>query len=211
MLSSATDVASSTARRHPETLLAAAGPAAVLVLAGFRARHRLPIQCCVDVAVPLEVVYDEWMRLAFLPEGPHDVERIERVDDGRLCGQINAGLRHIDWEAEVLDDRDCESFAWRSTTGSDCAGLITFHQLSDRLTRLELQLDVMPVNLRDTMALALQIADHRAEAGLRGFKSRLETISPDVYGELHDSDQTEDESQETDEDSDHTDQTEEER
>ena len=69
----------------------------------------------------------------------------------------------------------------RSQRGSDCAGLVTFHPLSERLTRLELQLDVVPSRLTEAAALALHLADHRAETELRIFKARLETISPDEY------------------------------
>jgi len=170
-------------------LVLALVPGAAYSAARLRASHRLPIQCSVDVAVPIEVVYDEWMALEFLPEGSHCVTEIERTDDG-LVGKINGSLRSTAWEAEILDERDCESFAWRSTQGSDCAGLITFHQLGERLTRLELQLDVLPVGGREAFQLSLHTADRRAEAQLRRFKARLETMSPDAYEDGRQTDDT---------------------
>jgi uncharacterized membrane protein len=136
----------------------------------------------VDVAVPLQVAYDEWMRLDFLPEGAHSVHGIERGRDGSLTGRVK-GAWPRRWEAEILDERDRESFAWRSTRGSDCAGLITFHSLSERLTRLELQLDVVPVRPLETAGFLSHVADARAEAELRRFKARLETMNPDSYEE----------------------------
>src|SRR5437763_15268726 len=78
--------------------------------------RRLPIQRSIDIAVPLEVAWDEWMALEFLPEGTHRVEEIERDGDGRLVGPL-AGVLGGDWEAEVRDQREDESFAWRSTEG----------------------------------------------------------------------------------------------
>jgi uncharacterized membrane protein len=164
-------------------------PAAAYTAARLKAGHRLPIQCSVDVAVPIAVVYDEWMKLEFLPEGSHCVTDIERTDDG-LQGSIQGLFRSIDWEAEILDEREDESFAWRSTEGSDCAGLITFHELGERLTRLELQLDVLPVHGRDAIALTMHAADRRAEAQLRRFKARLETMSPDAYEDGRETDET---------------------
>jgi uncharacterized membrane protein len=146
-----------------------------------RTRH-VPIQQCVDVAVPLEVAYDEWMRLDFLPEGAYRVEKIERGQDNKLTGRVTSPLGSRRWEAEVLDEREDESFAWRSVKGSDCAGLITFHRLGERLTRLELQLDVVPVRPFETAEFLLRLADARARAELRRFKARAETISPDSYG-----------------------------
>jgi uncharacterized membrane protein len=141
--------------------------------------HRVPIQLSLDIAAPLHVVWDEWMAFESLPEGIHRVEQLEH-GDGTLSG-MTAGPRAIDWEAEITDEREHESFAWHSVEGSDCAGLATFHQLGDRLTRVELDLDVLPTTARDALALSLHLAHRRAEADLRRFKARVEFISPDAY------------------------------
>jgi uncharacterized membrane protein len=167
--------------KRPEALLLAAVPAGIQAARMARRARRLPIQRCVDIAVPVQVAYDEWMRFEFLPEGAHTVENIERAGDGQLSGKIKGPLWSRKWEAEIRDERDCESFAWRSVKGSDCAGLITFHELGERLTRLELQLDIIPLGPRETAEFALHLADARARNELRRFKARLETISPDAY------------------------------
>jgi uncharacterized membrane protein len=114
-----------------------------------------------------------------MTEGVHRIEEVER-DGDHLYGRTAAPLSE-DWEAEIVDDRLHESFAWRSIKGSDCAGLVTFHRLSERLTRLELDIDVVPTNPAETFALALHLAHHRAEVELRRFKARVEFINPDVY------------------------------
>lgn len=143
--------------------------------------RRVPVQRSIDVAVPLEVAFDEWMRLDALPEGDHRVEDIERVGRGRLRGRVNRLGASQDWEAEVKDQRRDESFAWRSVCGSDVAGLITFHRLGARLTRLELELDIVPTGMSEALAFALRLSDRWTEAELRRFKARVETISPDAY------------------------------
>ncbi|HET9094859.1 MAG TPA: hypothetical protein VFN36_07190 [Solirubrobacteraceae bacterium] len=140
------------------------------------ARPSLPIQESVEVAVPLEFAWRRWMDLAFLPEGVDEVTDITRSGDG-LRGRVEGG----DWAAEILDEREQESFAWRSTAGSDCAGLVTFHRLGERLTRIELTLDVMPRDLAETALLLTHLADRRALRRLRRFKAELEVVSPDVY------------------------------
>lgn len=144
----------------------------------------VPIQCSIDIGVPLEVVYEEWMKLDFLPEGAHRVVRIKRRGE-RLKGRIDGALaQHASWQAEVREERPNESFAWRSTEGSDCLGLATFHRLAERLTRIELELDVVPVRPAEGFELMVHIADRRAETDLRRFKARLERISPDDYPSL---------------------------
>jgi uncharacterized membrane protein len=150
--------------------------------------RRLPIQVSIDVAVPLNVAWDEWMTFESMTEGVLRIEDVER-DGDYLFGKT--APRSEDWEAEIVDERQHESFAWRSVQGSDCAGLATFHRLSDRLTRIELDLDVLPTNPAETFALALHLAHHRAEVELRRFKARVEFISPDVYETNDDSEEPE--------------------
>lgn len=143
--------------------------------------RRLPIQVSIDVAVPVAVAWDEWMRLQSITEGVDRIEQVER-DGDLLFGRV-AGARGRDWEAEVLDERERQSFAWRSVQGSDCAGLVTFHELSERLTRVELDLDVLPTGPVQALAFASHLAHRRAEAELRRFKAQLEFINPDEYAE----------------------------
>lgn len=144
-------------------------------------RPSLPIQQSVEIGVPLEFAWQKWMELSFLPEGVDKVVDIERSGDG-LSGHLADGSGDS-WSAEILDERECESFAWRSTGGSDCAGLVTFHRLSDRLTRIELSLDVVPLSATDSASLLTHLADWRARKELRRFKAELEVISPDVYAD----------------------------
>ena len=148
-----------------------------LVEAGLR--RRLPIQVAVDVAVPLQIAWSEWMTFDAFTEGVHRIEDVER-DGDRLTGRT-AAPHSADWEAEIVDLREEQALAWRSETGSDCAGLATFHRLSDRLTRIELDLDVVPTGPVEALALTFHVAHRRAEAELRRFKARVEFINPDVY------------------------------
>jgi uncharacterized membrane protein len=141
--------------------------------------RRLPIQLSIDVAVPIHVAWEEWRSWGSLPEGVHRIEGVEREGDG-LLGHT-AGPRSVDWEAEIKDEREDESFAWRSVAGTDVAGLATFHRISDRLTRIELDLDVVPTNPSEAVTLAVHLAHRHAEADLRRFKAHAEFISPDVY------------------------------
>jgi len=134
--------------------------------------RRPPIQRSIDVAVPISVAWREWMQLECLPEGVDEVLDIER-DGSEL---VSDG-----WVGEIRDERPEESFAWLSVEGSDCAGLVTFHQLGERLTRIELDLDVQPVSPKQAVMLITHLADRRAEAELRRFKSRVEFLSPDEY------------------------------
>lgn len=141
--------------------------------------NRLPIQVSIDVAVPPAVAWEEWVNSSSLTEGVHRIENVER-DGNVLIGTV-AGPRSSDWDAEIVDERSQQSFAWRSHNGSDCAGLVTFHRLSDRLTRIELDLDVLPTSPAQALSMSLHLAHRRAQSEMRRFKARVEFINPDVY------------------------------
>jgi uncharacterized membrane protein len=153
---------------------------------------RLPIQVGIDVAVPLSFAWEEWMTFEWLTEGVHRIEDVER-DGDQLFGQLPRP-RPTEWSADIVDEREEQSFAWRSVEGSDCAGLVTFHRLSERLTRIELDLDVLPTSPAEAASLALRIGRRRAESELRRFKAHVEFINPDVY-ESEDGGEPEDEDQ----------------
>ncbi|MEA2126888.1 MAG: hypothetical protein QOI80_3670 [Solirubrobacteraceae bacterium] len=146
------------------------------IAAALPVQRELPIQRSFDVAVPIDVAWDEWTRFEYVPEGMHRVQNVER-DGDRLTGHV----RGHDWEAEIVDERIDESFAWHSVGGSDCSGLLTFHELSDRLTRMELHVDVIPGGVTDSVELLFHVADRRAEAELRRFKAYVESLDPDQY------------------------------
>jgi uncharacterized membrane protein len=145
------------------------------------------------VAVPIAFAWEEWMTFEWMTEGLHHIADVER-DGDELLGEL-AGPRSTEWVAEIVDEREQQSFAWRSVEGTDCAGLITFHQLSDRLTRIELDLDVLPTSPVEGASMTLGIGRRRAESQLRRFKAHVEFINPDVYesdeaGESEDEDES---------------------
>lgn len=177
-----TKMAGNALRRAADAARSAVGDAGGSATESLLARARsLPIQKSVDVAVPVDVAWDHWMDFEFLPEGTHRVADVERDDEDHLIGHVRGIHMAREWEAEIVDERIDESFAWHSMGSSDCSGLVTFHELGDRLTRIELHLDVIPGGVADAVALVLRVADRRAEAELRRFKAQVEALDPDEY------------------------------
>jgi uncharacterized membrane protein len=160
----------------------------------------LPVQCSLDVAVPIEAAWDEWMRFDWLPDGAGRVQDIER-DGDVLTGRLSGPRTSRDWEAEIVDERIDESLAWQTFEGSDTSGLVTFHRLSDRLTRLELQLDIVPEGMGEALSLVVRHADRRAQNVMRSFKAQVEALDPAEYPDVAETvdDEPEEEVEETDE------------
>src|SRR3954451_11286240 len=136
--------------------------------------RRLPVQEAVDVAAPLETVYDRFTHFEDFPKFMHRVESVdERDDDHVVFHEKIWGVRR-QWEAEIVDEEPCTRIAWRTTSGMQHAGVVTFHELSERLTRIELNLDVDPDGTVEKIASGGRFIKRAARADLKRFKAFVE-------------------------------------
>jgi uncharacterized membrane protein len=64
--------------------------------------------------------------------------------------------------------------AWKSTDGTANAGVVTFHKLSPRQTRVTVQLDWEPQSAVEKAGEALGFDDRQVQADLERFKKFIE-------------------------------------
>src|SRR3954464_6211258 len=65
--------------------------------------RRMPIQQAVDVAAPLETVYDQFTSFEDFPKFMHRAERVEQRDDTTVVFHEKVwGVRRM-WEAEIVE------------------------------------------------------------------------------------------------------------
>jgi uncharacterized membrane protein len=136
--------------------------------------RRLPVQESVDVAVPLEIAYNQFTQFEDFPEFMHRVEKVEQRDDAHLVWHEKIwGIRR-EWEAEITDQRPNERIAWKSLSGTQTTGVVTFHALSDRLTRIEVNLDFQPQGLLEKTASGFRMSRRALKSDLMRFKAFIE-------------------------------------
>jgi hypothetical protein len=78
------------------------------------------------------------------------------------------------WEAEILEQRPCERIVWRSRGGPNTVGVVTFHRLSDRLTRIEINVDFQPHGLFEKTASGFRMSRRALKSDLMRFKAFTE-------------------------------------
>lgn len=110
--------------------------------------RRPPLQGEIDVAVPLEAAYNQWTRFEEFPKSIRP--------------------------AEIFERRPNERIVWRSTSGPRNLGVVTFHPLAERLTRVQVDLDVQPVGPIGRTGVAWRTATRGLETDLRRFRGYLE-------------------------------------
>jgi uncharacterized membrane protein len=136
--------------------------------------RRLPVQEFVDVGADLETVYDQFTQFEDWPQFMHRVERIEQRDETTLMWHENIWGVRRSWEAEITDQTPCERIAWRSKSGPQSVGVVTFHRLSDNLTRVYITMDFQPKGLFEKTASGMRISRRALKSDLMRFKAFVE-------------------------------------
>jgi uncharacterized membrane protein len=136
--------------------------------------RRLPVQEFVDVGVDLQTAYDQFTQFEDWPKFMHRVERIEQRDEATLMWHENIWGVRRSWEAKITDQQPCERIAWRSTGGTQTIGVVTFHKLSDNLTRVAITMDFQPQGLFEKTASATRISRRALRSDLMRFKAFIE-------------------------------------
>jgi uncharacterized membrane protein len=114
----------------------------------------LPVEESIDVGVPVETAYD------WFTEFEEYAEVLSR--------------------GETVDERPNERIEWRSTDGVDATAVVTFHRLSDRLTRVMVTYDYRPQGLVEKTSSLFRTAPRGVSADLMRFKAFVEMSEEDT-------------------------------
>jgi uncharacterized membrane protein len=128
----------------------------------------------VDVSVPVRTAYNQWTQFEEFPRFMEGVEEIRQLDDKRLFWKTKIGGLHREFETEITEQHPDHRVAWKSTGGTQHAGVVTFHRLSDNTTRVTVQLDTEPEGIVEKAGDALGIVKRRVKGDLDRFKQLIE-------------------------------------
>jgi uncharacterized membrane protein len=136
--------------------------------------RRMPVQQSVDVAVPVETAYNQFSQFEDWPEFMHRVTRVTQEDDCTVSFATKIWTRKREFVAEIETQRPDERIKWRVSQGITHTGVVTFHELAPRLTRIELNMDVDPGSLIEKAARGMRHVKRAARADLHRFKAFIE-------------------------------------
>jgi uncharacterized membrane protein len=142
---------------------------------GWGRGRRLPILRSIDVAAPIDVVYDQWTQFEELRSFMHRVESVDQEDDETLVWHENVWGRRRHWKVQINEQIPNERIAWEIKGGGQGSGVITFHKLAPKLTRVELIFDWQPRGLVEKIGSGLRVHKRAAKTDLYRFKAFVET------------------------------------
>jgi uncharacterized membrane protein len=128
----------------------------------------------IDVDVPVRTAYDQWTQFEEFPRFMEGVEAVKQLTDTTLEWTAKIAGVERSWRAEITEQEPDQRVAWTSTSGAQNAGVVTFHRLDDRRSRVTLQLDVEPTGPVETIGDAVGAVERRVEGDLKRFKEFIE-------------------------------------
>ena len=136
--------------------------------------RRMPVQQAVDVAVPLETAYNQFTQFEDWPEFMHRVTRLTQEDDCTLSFATKIWGKTKEFKADIETQRPDERIKWKVSQGITHTGVVTFHELAPRLTRIEVTLDVDPGSLIEKAARGMRHVKRAVRADLHRYKAFIE-------------------------------------
>jgi uncharacterized membrane protein len=132
------------------------------------------IEQSVDVNVPVHTAYNQWTQFEEFPHFMEGVEEIRQLDDKRLHWRANVGGKEKEWDAVITEQIPDQRIAWKNTTGAKNAGVVTFHRIGDKTTRVMLQLEYDPEGIIENVGDAIGVVSSRVKGDLGRFKEYIE-------------------------------------
>jgi uncharacterized membrane protein len=136
--------------------------------------RRLPIQRWTDVAVPIEKAFKTWTQFEEFPKFMHRVLDVDQEDANKIHWREKIWFSTREWDGEITDKRQNDRIAWKSVSGTQHSGVISFHRLDKNLTRVLVTVDFVPSGMIEKMASGMRFVKRAVEADLARFKAYVE-------------------------------------
>jgi uncharacterized membrane protein len=128
----------------------------------------------IDVHVPVRTAYNQWTQFEEFPKFMGGVEEIRQLDPTHTHWKTKVGGVEREFDAEITEQHPDERVAWRTRSGPDQAGVVTFHKLREDETRVTVQMEWTPEDVPEKVGSALNLDDRQVQSDLERFKEFIE-------------------------------------
>jgi uncharacterized membrane protein len=136
--------------------------------------RRMPVQQAADIAVPLSVAYNQWTQFEEWPQFMHRLDQATQEDDCTVSFRTKIWGMSKEFVGQIVEQRPDERIQWSVKEGVVHTGLVTFHELAPRLTRVQVSLDVEPGSWIEKAARGMRHVKRAVRADLARFKAFIE-------------------------------------
>ena len=142
----------------------------------------------IEVNVPVRTTYNQWTQFESFPHFMEGVKSVQQMDNKRLHWVAEVAGKEKQWDAVITDQTPDQKIAWKSTSGAQNDGIVTFQPLGADKTRVNLQLDYDPEGVIEETGDKLGFVSRRIEGDLERFKKFIEARGAETgawRGEIH--------------------------
>jgi uncharacterized membrane protein len=146
------------------------------------------IEKSIEVNVPVRTAYNQWTQFEEFPQFMEGVEAVRQLDDKRPHWRASIAGKTEEWQAEIVEQTPDMVVAWRSTSGAENAGRVSFAPAGMDATRVTLRLDYDPEGMVESVGDKLGFVSRRVEGDLERFKEFIEGRGTETgawRGEIH--------------------------
>jgi uncharacterized membrane protein len=133
------------------------------------------VEQSIDVNVPLTTAYNQWTQFEEFPSFMDGVESVKQIDDTHLHWVAEIGGQREEWDAEITHQEPDRKVAWRALDGHFNSGSVTFEQLGDNQTRINVVMEHETEGLTETIGSALGGDSRKIKGDLERFKEFVES------------------------------------
>jgi uncharacterized membrane protein len=136
--------------------------------------RRMPVQQAIDVGVPLETAYNQFTQFEEWPNFMHRLDQATQEENESAYFRTKIWGMSREFEAQIIQQHPDQRIMWNVSKGVQHTGVVTFHELADRLTRIQVSLDVEPGSLIEKAARGMRHVKRAVRADLARFKAYIE-------------------------------------
>ncbi|MEU2247222.1 SRPBCC family protein [Streptomyces sp. NPDC019224] len=128
----------------------------------------------IDVGVPVREAYDQWTQFQEFSTFAKGVVSVEKADDTTSNWKVKVAKSTRSWKANVTEQVPDERITW-TTEGAKgtVKGVVTFHAITDDLTRVLLVLEYFPKGLFEKTGNIWRAQGRRARLDLKLYRKFL--------------------------------------
>jgi uncharacterized membrane protein len=131
----------------------------------------------IDVGVPVEQAYNQWTQFEEFPKFMEGIQSVQQLDDGHVKWVAEVRGETREWTTEITEQRPDEKIAWKTIGGEvKNDGIVTFEQLGNDQTRINVEMDVEGESGAENVAGdLLGVVKTQVRGDLERFKQLIES------------------------------------
>ena len=135
------------------------------------------VENAVQVEVPLRTAYDQWTQFEEFPRFMDGIQSVQQLDDTHVRWVAEVRGESRQWTTEITEQQPDTRIAWKTIEGEvKNDGVVTFEQLGDDQTRVNVQMVVEGESTVENVAGdLLGVVKGQVHGDLERFKQLIES------------------------------------